>query len=183
MATQATTPAEVEKVRNFETERAALRAKLAESKDEKLTRDLNQQIRQSEADEENSKKTGLGTRTMVGQTRGKNPLVIAWPAFDDSKPETLPVSIAQFVQITGVTNEYEKDKICLVSLLIAGYNDAMYTNASDPLAEFVEPTWPEEAQAQFRLVTRNYSRGAMVPLEEAVALVKPGFVKQFGPKG
>ena len=84
--------------------------------------------------------------------------------------------------MTGVTSEYEKDKICLVSLLIAGYNDAMYTNASDPLAEFVEATWPEEAQAQFRLVTRNYSRGAGVPLEDAVALIKPGFVKQFGPK-
>jgi hypothetical protein len=65
--------------------------------------------------------------------------------------------------------------------LIGGYNDANYTAASDPLAEFVELTWKDDVQTQFRLVVRNYSRGANVSLEDAVALIKPGFVKQFGP--
>jgi hypothetical protein len=66
-----------------------------------------------------------------------------------------------------------------VSFLIGGLNDANYTAASDPLAEYVELTWPPEAQTQFRLVVRNYSRGASVSLEDAVKLIKPGFEKQF----
>jgi hypothetical protein len=183
MATQATTPAEVTKARNYETERAEVRTKLTNpANDEKVTRDLNQKLRQIDADEENSKRTGLGTRVFVGQTRGKNPLIISWEAFDESIPESLPTSIAEFVKVSGVSVEYEKDKMCLVSLLIAGLSDANYTAASDPLAEFVDPSWPDEAQAQFRIVTRNYSRGAEVSLEEAVALIKPGFVKKFSSK-
>jgi len=62
------------------------------------------------------------------------------------------------------------------------FNDAAYTAASDPLAEFVDLSWAPEAQTQFRLVVRNYSRGANVPLEDAVALIKPGFSKQFDKK-
>jgi hypothetical protein len=176
MATNATTPAEITKARDFETERAAIRAKLAESKDEKVSRDLNQELKEVDADEENSKRTGVGVRVRVGQTRGKSPLVITWEAFDESKPETLPTKIPQFMEVTGV-----KDEPTLVAYLIGGYNDANYTAASDPLAEFVELTWKDDVQTQFRLVVRNYSRGANVSLEDAVALIKPGFVKQFGP--
>lgn len=137
-------------------------------------RELELERKQKEADAENGKLTGVGVRTRVGQTRGKNPVVITWKAFDESKPDTLPTSIQQFMETTGV-----KDEPSLVSYLIGGYNDAAYTAASDPLAEFVDPTWKDEAQAQFRLVVRNYSRGAGVSLEDAVALIKPGFSKQF----
>lgn len=175
MATEAQTSAAIEKARDFEKERAAIRARLAESKDEKVTRDLNQELAQVDADETNSKRSGVGVLARVGQTRGKNPLVITWEAFDESKPETLPTTIPQFMEVTGV-----KDEPTLVSYLIGGYNDAAYTAASDPLAEFVDYSWPPEAQAQFRLVVRNYSRGAGVSLEDAVVLIKPGFAKQFG---
>jgi hypothetical protein len=122
----------------------------------------------------NAGKTGVGTRFFLAMTRGKGPVEIKYEAFDDTKPETLPTSIAQFMEITAV-----KDEPSLVSYLIGGFNDANYTAASDPLAEYVEDSWPADAKTQFRLVVRNYARGAVVSLEDAVNLIKPGFIKQF----
>ena len=127
--------------------------------------------------EENAKRTGVGTRMKVGRTRGKGSIVIKYEQFDEALPDTLPKSIQEFMDTTG-----KKDEPSMVGYLIAGYNEELYTAASDPLAEFVEPTWPSEVQTQFRLVVRNYSRGANVPLEDAVNLIKPGFVKQFSAK-
>jgi len=132
---------------------------------------------QKVADEYNAKQSGIGTRRMVGRTRGKGSMVVSWDAFDDSKPETLPATIANFMEVTGV-----KDEPSLVGFLISGYNENAYTSASDPLAEYVDPSWPAEAQTQFRLVVRNYSRGTNTPLEDAVNLIKPGFAKQFEKK-
>lgn len=132
--------------------------------------------KQKSADEDNDTRTGVGLRVRVGQTRGRNPMVISWEAFDESQTKTLPTGIQNFMEVTKV-----KDEPTLVSFLISGYNDAAYTAASDPLAEYVENTWSPEAQNQFRLVVRNYSRGANVSLDEAVALIKPGFVRQFSP--
>jgi hypothetical protein len=140
----------------------------------KSPRELELERNQLEVDKLNAERSGVGVRLRVGQTRGKSPVIIRWEAFDDSKPDTLPTSIEQFMNTTNV-----KDEPSLVGLLIAGYNEAQYTAASDPLAEFVEAAWPPEAQTQFRLVVRNYSRGANVSLEDAVKLIKPGFEKQF----
>ncbi|MGI0013932.1 MAG: hypothetical protein ACREBU_10905 [Nitrososphaera sp.] len=140
----------------------------------KSERELELERKENEAEVQNKQRTGIGTRVRVGQTRGKSPLVITWEAFDDSKPETLPTSIQEFTSVTKTA-----DEATLLNYLIVGYNDAAYTAASDPLAEFVNPTWPDEAQVQFRLVVRNYSRGANVSLEDAVTLIKPGFEKQF----
>jgi len=139
-------------------------------------RELELERKQKEADAINAARTGIGVRLRVGQTRGKNPQVIGWEAFDEALPATLPTSIQSFMDTVNV-----KDEPTLVSYLIAGYNEAQYTAASDPLAEFVDLSWPQEAQTQFRLVVRNYSRGAMVSLEDAVNLIKPGFAKQFAP--
>ena len=144
------------------------------SDDQKTAKEIELEAKQKEADGVNATRTGVGTRTRVGQTRGKNPMVISWEAFDESKPETLPTSIQQFMDVTNV-----KDEPSMVSFLIGGLNDANYTAASDPLAEYVDLAWPQEVQTQFRLVVRNYSRGASVSLEDAVALIKPGFIKQF----
>jgi len=63
---------------------------------------LNQQLREVDADETNAKRTGVGVCVQVGQTRGKNPIVIDWEAFDRSKVETLPTSIQMFMDITTV---------------------------------------------------------------------------------
>jgi hypothetical protein len=134
-------------------------------------------IASAEVEKENSTRTGIGTRMKVGRTRGKGSIVIKYENFDESQPDTLPKSIEEFQKISGATTE-----AVLLDYLIAGYNEALYTAASDPLAEFVEETWPNEVKTQFRLVVRNYSRGASVSLDDAVELIKPGFVKQFGPK-
>jgi hypothetical protein len=142
--------------------------------EDKANRVKELEVKQAEADKVNSERDGVGLRVRVGQTRGKNPVVVTWEAFDESKPETLPTEASQFMEITGIN-----DKGTLLSYWIAGYNDAAYTAASDPLAEYVEDSWPSDAQTQFRLVVRNYSRGTGVSLEDAVSLIKPGFVKQF----
>lgn len=138
--------------------------------------DLEFERKQAEVEATNKTRTGVGTRLKVGKTRGKSSIIVTWEAFDDALPETNPKSIQQFMDITSV-----KDEPTLVEYLIAGFNDANYTAASDPLAEYVEASWKPEVQTQFRLVVRNYSRGAMVSLEDAVALIKPGFMKQFTP--
>jgi hypothetical protein len=144
------------------------------SEDEKTAKDLEREAKQTEADKMNASRSGIGTRVFVGSTRGKGSLVITWEQFDDSKPDTLPTTIEKFMEVTSV-----KDEPSLVNFLIAGYNESNYIAASDPLAEYVESTWPPDAQTQFRLVVRNYSRGAGVSLDDAVALIKPGFSKQF----
>lgn len=128
---------------------------------------------QAEADIINKGRSGIGTRLKVGMTRGRGTMVIKYEQWDESLPETLPKNPQQFMDVVT------KDADRLAKYLIAGHNDELYTTASDPLAEFVEPTWPDDAQTQFRLVVRNYSRGANVSIEDAVALIKPGFVSQF----
>ena len=131
---------------------------------------------QALAKEENEKRSGLGTRIRVGQTRGRNPMVISYEQFDESLPDTIPQTVESFMEVTKVTKNAD-----LAERLWRGHNEILYTAASDPLSEFVEASWPDDAKAQFRLVVRNYSRGANVSLEEAVALIKPGFSKQFAP--
>ncbi len=75
------------------------------------------------------------------------------------------------MDISGVKDEKE-----IVSFLIDGFNSAAYTAASDPVAEYVDPTWSDDVQKQFRLVVRNYSNATGVSIEDAVALIKPGIV-------
>jgi hypothetical protein len=109
---------------------------------------------------------------MAGMTRGKASSVISWEAFDESLPATLPKSITEFMDVTKV-----QDEASLVGYLITGYNDANYKLASDEIGEYVDPTWSKDVQAQFRLVVRNYSKGAGVSIEDAANLIKPGFSK------
>ncbi len=124
---------------------------------------------QTKADSINATREGKGTRVRVGQTRGKNPQVITWEAFDESLPETLPGSLAEFMSVSKV-----EDEKTIVSFLIDGFNSSQYSQASDPIAEFVNPTWTDDVQKQFRLVVRNYANATGVSIEDAVALIKPG---------
>jgi hypothetical protein len=142
--------------------------------------DLEFERKSKEVEATNKTREGIGTRLKVGRTRGKGSQVITFEQFDESKPETLPITIEKFMEVTGIKTEYEKDKTCLVSLLIAGFNDDTYTAASDPLSEFVENVWPADAKLTFRTAVRNYSKGVSVSLEDAASLIRPGFVKQFG---
>src|SRR5262245_26050554 len=61
--------------------------------------------KQKEIDSVNSQRSGKGTRLFVGQTRGKNPQVITWEAFDESKPDTLPGSVQEFLTLTDTKDE------------------------------------------------------------------------------
>jgi len=122
----------------------------------------------------NAGRTGKGTRIAVGMTRGKNPQEVQYEALDESQPDTLPKTISEWLAMFKDTPHAEESAI--VSYIIDGFNSASYSAASDPIAEYVEPTWPKEVQAAFRLVVRNYSVNAKVDIETAVNLIKPGIV-------
>lgn len=119
----------------------------------------------------NAGKTGKGLRSFLGMTRGRNPQEIQYENWDESQPETLPVTLSEFMELRKISDE--KD---IVKRLILGDNDVLYSEASDPVAEFVEASWPDDVQKQFRLVVRNYSNATGVSIEDAVALIKPGIV-------
>lgn len=128
----------------------------------------------AKATEVNKSRSGIGTRQVVGATRGKNPQIITYEQWDDSQPDTLPKTIEAFVEHTKI------EAPTLLNFAIRGQNDALYEAASDPLAEFVVPSWPADVQSTFRQAVRNYSRGLQMTLDEAVAVIRPGFVKKFG---
>lgn len=127
---------------------------------------------EEKAKAENASRTGQGTRVAVGMTRGRNPQVISYEEFDDALPETLPKSLSEFMTLTKT-----EDEKLIVEYLIDGFNDAQYTLASDPVAEFVDASWPDDVKKSFRLVVRNYATNANVSIEDAVALIKPGIEK------
>jgi hypothetical protein len=124
---------------------------------------------EAEATAENAKRSGKGTRVKVGSTRGKNPQPISFENFDEEQPDTLPKTLSEFMEITKVSDEN-----VIVSYLVDGFNAQMYTAASDPIAEFVNPAWDEDTRKGFRIVVRNYAQNAKVSIEDAVALIKPG---------
>lgn len=145
------------------------------SEDQMTERDKALQAAEAKAAETNKTRTGKGTRVRVGQTRGKNPQVVSWEAFDESLPETLPSDLSGFMDLTDKFGG--KDEKNIVAWLIDGFNSAQYTAASDPIAEYVPADWPEDIQKGFRLAVRNYSVNAQVSIEDAVTLIKPGIEK------
>ena len=144
------------------------------SEDEKTELQKEREQFEKEATAENKTKTGKGLRTAVGATRGRSTMNIKYQAFDESQPDTLPTTVEEFVSITGIKSNSE-----LASLLIVGFNDRAYTEASDPIAEFVNKSWPDELKAQFRIVVRNLAKMQEISIEDAVKFVKPGVEKKF----
>lgn len=126
---------------------------------------------------ENAKRTGVGVRVRVGQTRGKNPSVITWDAFDRELVETLPKTIQEFMATTNV-----KDEPTLVDYLIDGFNDAAYSQASDEIGEFIEDYWDKDTKTGFRTTVRGFARSANMSIEQAVALLKPAIDAAFKAK-
>lgn len=122
--------------------------------------------------EQNANRTGKGTRVTVGYTRGRSTSRITYEAFDESQPETLPSSLAEFFDLAKAFGAQEEKNV--LAWVIDGFNSAQYTNASDPIAEFVDASWPEEIQKNFRLAVRNYAQATGTSLEDAVKLIKPG---------
>ena len=126
------------------------------------------------AGEVNAKREGKGLRLAVASTRGKNPTPVTYESFDDSKPETLPETVAEFMQFSSV-----EDEATLVNFLITGYNDNSFRLASDPVAEFVEASWPDEVQASFKTAVKQLVKAGIGDVETVVAMVKPGVVAKF----
>lgn len=151
------------------------------SNDEKSALELKREELEKVAATTNAARSGKGTRVKVGSTRGKNPQAISFENFDLSKKETLPTTISEFMDI--FKDKPESTEPEMLSYLLDGYNDSQYTQASDPIAEYVEASWDAEVSKQFRLVVRNYSNATGVSIEDAVALIKPGIVaSQSAPK-
>lgn len=117
----------------------------------------------------NAGKTGKGTRTVIGFTRGRNPMKITYEAFDESQPDTLPKTLSEFMDLTKTSEES-----VIMGYVIDGFNSAAYANSSDPVSEFVDALWSEEVQKQFRTAVRSYANMVGVSIEDAVALIKPG---------
>jgi len=139
------------------------------SEAEKTEQEKALEAKTKEVAADNAKRTGKGTRLRVGQTRGRNPQVITFEAFDESLPDTLPATLSEFMTLAKTDDEK-----LITSYLIDGYNSASYTLASDPIAEFVDAAWSEDLQKGFRTSVRAYSVNAGVSIEDSVALIKPG---------
>lgn len=144
------------------------------SNEEKTALELEREQFEKDAAAENAKRSGKGLRQLVGATRGRSTMNIKYEAFDESVPESLPSTVEEFVGITGIKSNKE-----LAELLIVGYNDKAYTEASDPIAEHVNKAWPADLVTQFRTVVRNMAKMLDISIEEAVNQVKPGTEKKF----
>lgn len=121
-----------------------------------------------------------GTLLRMGQTRGKNPQIVTWEAFDESHPETLPKDLSEFMDLT---DEYGgKVETNILSWVIDGFNSSQYTSASDPIAEYVDASWPEDIQKNFRLAVRSYSNSTGTSIEDSVNLIRPGIEKAVAAK-
>lgn len=127
-----------------------------------------------EVAEKNAKLSGVGKRWKVGATRGKNPTIIQYEVYDDSQPDTLPKSVAEFMEVET------SDQSTLLQYLIRGKNADSYEAASDPLGEYVSSVWSPDVQLTFRTAVRNYSKGLGIELEDAVNIIRPGFAAKFG---
>lgn len=121
----------------------------------------------AKCDAANSAKTGVGTRLHFGRTRGKGSSLVFWEAFDESKPETLPKDSVEFQNVTNVT-----DPVKLLNYLIEGYNAEQYEAASDPIAEYIVPTWDTDKVKQFRIVVRNYSNMLKKTIDQAATEIR-----------
>jgi hypothetical protein len=153
-------------------------AEKVETAEEKAEREAREKARadavaakQKIADAENAKRTGQGTRLLVGTTRGRSTVPFTYEAFDSSLPETMPKSVEDFMGLTTT------DDGPLLNYLVEGYNSLSEKNAADPVNEFVDASWPEDVQKRFKIVIRNYSNDANVSIEDAVSLLKPGIQK------
>ena len=144
------------------------------SDDQKTALELEREQMEKDAVSVNAGRSGVGTRVKVGSTRGKATQNIKYEFFDESQPDTCPKTVEQFVSITGIKGNSE-----LCELLIVGFNDKQYTEASDPIAEFVNPAWPDDVKLQFRTVVRNLAKMQEISIADAVAMIKPGTEKKF----
>lgn len=132
---------------------------------------------EAEEKELNKDRTGKGTRVFLSMTRGRNPQKVQYENWDEKQPATLPVTYNDCLAEMKTRGFTEADiEPAMVKRFILGDNELFYKEASDPVAEYVDKTWPEEIQKGFRLVVRNFSANNNVTIEEAANLIKPAYV-------
>ena len=151
--------------------------KEAEKEAAKKAREARTEAMEAEEIRLNTGRTGKGTRLMVTLTRGRNPVQVVYEGFDESKPETLPTTVSEFMDFTKLDSD-----ALLLPVLIPGYNSLQAQLASDPIAEHVAAYWPDDVQARFRITVRNYSKDCNVSIEDAIALIRPGIDAANPPK-
>ena len=139
----------------------------------KAAREAAMKVAEASAKEDNDTRSGKGTRLLVQATRGRNSIPFKYEAFDKSLPDTLPTSIEEFAKVAGISSD-DKGEATMVNFLIEGYNEVSLTAASDPVSEFVDPTWDEDVQKRFRIVVKGYAENANVSIADAVEIIKPG---------
>ena len=125
----------------------------------------------------NEGKNGKGTRTFLGMTRGRNPQEIEFENWDVEQPTTLLDSLAEGIDLMeqrGFKGENGEREI--VRRILIGDNDILYTEASDPVAGFVEASWSEDIKKGFRAVVRNYSTNLGMSIEDAANIIKPAYL-------
>jgi hypothetical protein len=120
--------------------------------------------------------SGKGLRYVTANTRGKGSIQIKYQAFDSDFAGSLPETVAEFMQLSGV-----EDEAALVGFLITGFNDAAYKAASDPVAEFVNPAWPSEIAESFKASVKQLVKAGL-DLQAVVAMVKPAIDASFAGK-
>ena len=125
----------------------------------------------------NATRSGKGTRVKAGQTRGRSSLVISYEFFDEKQPDTLPKTLSEFMELYKAVTGKEVSESEICSYLIDGFNIASYAAASDPIVAYVEAYWDDDVKTRFKATIRNYSRDAGVSIEDAVALIKPAYLK------
>lgn len=148
-------------------------AEIAAKEAAKKAREEATAAKQKLADAENATRSGMGTRQVVGTTRGRNTVPFIYEAFSGDFADSLPKSVDDFLGFTKL----DGDNPLVVTYLIEGYNSISESNGSDPLNEYIDSTWPEDVQKRFKVVIRNYSQDSNMSIEDTVDLLRDGIVK------
>ena len=144
----------------------------------KAAREKQAEETEARAQKENAKREGKGTRLLVGSTRGRSTFSFTYEAFDESLPDTLPTTTAESMSLMDIGDD-EAGERKMVNLLIKGWNEISLTNASDPVSEYVDASWPDDFQKRFKIVIKNYAENSNVSIQDAVELLKPGMQKGY----
>lgn len=118
----------------------------------------------------NKERKGIGLRMAAGLTRGKGSLPFNYERFDESIPDSIPKTLADTQKVISeylTSVNLALDEARTVDFLKRGFNDWSLEQASDPIAEFVDQSWPEDKQTQFRLVVRNTAKMLNMSIEDA----------------
>ena len=125
--------------------------------------------------EQEARKPALSTKK--GKTRGKSPRDIEFLQIDLEQPLTVPQTLAEFMELTGV-----KEQVEILSYTIDGWNAAQYSAASDEIGEFIPDTWDKDTSGQFRLAVRNTSKLTGLDIETVVKMLMPAVEKGVAEK-